>query len=90
MDNVIDGDISPVVSNLYISSLLNGVKITLYIEKEDGTVVAAKETGYVQYATIEDVTIAINDLVNSAVGTQDNNGVDSKARTSHNWSVGRF
>ena len=76
MDNVIDGDISPVLSNSKIPSTLNSVKITLYIEKEDGTVVAAKETGYVQYAHGEDVTIAINDLVNSAVGTQDNNGVN--------------
>lgn len=76
IDYVIDGDISPVLSNSYISSTYNGVKITLYIEKEDGTVVAAKETGYVVYPTAEDVTIAINDLVNSAVGTQDNNGVN--------------
>ena len=76
MDNVIDGDISPVLSNAYISSPLYSVKITLYIEKEDGTVVAAKETGYVVYPTAEEVTIAINDLVNSAAGTQDNNGVN--------------
>ena len=76
MDNVIDGDISPVLLNSYKTSTLNGVKITLYIEKEDGTVVAAKETGYVQYANAEFVTIAINDLVNSAAGTQDNNGVN--------------
>lgn len=74
IDYIIDGDISPVAT--YIASTYNRVKITLYIEKEDGTVVAAKETGYVQYATAEDVTIAINDLVNSAVGTQDNNGVN--------------
>lgn len=74
IDYIIDGDISPVAT--YISYAYNGVKITLYIEKEDGTVVAAKETGYVAYQTAEDVTIAINDLVNSAVGTQDNNGVN--------------
>jgi len=72
IDNIIDGDI---VVSTYIAPTIS-IGIGVVMERADGVVMLAKETGYVVYQTAEEVTIAINDLVNSAAGTQDNNGVN--------------
>ena len=74
MDYFIDGDISGISASAYIT--LTGISIGVVMERADGVVIMAKELGVGYYQHAEAVTVALNDLVNSAVGTQDNNGVN--------------
>ena len=74
MDYFIDGDISGISASAYIT--LTGISIGVVMERADGVVIEAKELDAVLYQHGEAVTVALNDLVNSAVGTQDNNGVN--------------
>ena len=75
MDYFIDGDISGISASAYKVST-NGIVIGVVMERADGVVIMAKELGVGYYQHAEAVTVALNDLVNSAVGTQDNNGVN--------------
>ena len=75
MDSVIDGDISGISANTYVVSN-SVIGINVVMERADGVVMLAKDSGFGYYQHGEEATVALNDLVNSAAGTQDNNGVN--------------
>ena len=57
MDNVIDGDISGITSNTYIGAN-NGIIIFVFMERADGVVILAKESGVGFYQHGEEATVA--------------------------------
>lgn len=75
MDSFIDGDISGIGADHYIGATTS-IGIRVVMERADGVVMLAKELGFGSYLHGEEATVALNDLVNSAAGTQDNNGVN--------------
>ena len=66
MDSVIDGDISGIYTNNYIAST-SRIGIRVFMERADGVVMLAKESGIGSYQNGEEATVALNDMVNSDV-----------------------
>ena len=77
MDSVIDGDISGIVGNTYIAST-SSIGLRVVMERADGVVMLAKESGVGSYQNGEEATVALNDMVNSDVlGQNTPDGVNS-------------